>query len=64
MLKAVAHTIEVYELDVMGVLMLANPIAESLFRDRGYESHDTKRLLEQLRAVGPNLGQGEEGHIE
>lgn len=63
MLTAVAHTIQVYELDVMRVLMLINPIAESLFRDQGYESHDWDQLLDQLAAVGLNLGKDAESQL-
>lgn len=64
MLAAVAHAIQTCELDVMGVLTLINPVAESLFRDQGYESHDGKRLLGQLRTAELRFGEEADDHVE
>ncbi|KFG83680.1 hypothetical protein MANI_028488 [Metarhizium anisopliae] len=51
-LAAIARVIQVVHSDLMSILHLANPIAEKLFQNHGYQDYDTKQLLEKLRAFG------------
>ncbi|KAF5127077.1 Aurovertin biosynthesis cluster transcription factor aurF [Metarhizium anisopliae] len=51
-LAAIARVVQVVHSDMMSILNLANPIAEKLFQNHGYQDYDTKQLLEKLRAFG------------
>ncbi|KAK8915240.1 Aurovertin biosynthesis cluster transcription factor aurF [Metarhizium anisopliae] len=51
-LAAIARVIQVVHSDMMSILNLANPIAEKLFQNHGYQDYDTKQFLEKLQAFG------------
>lgn len=61
MLESVGRTIEATEPHIMALLKLVTPITESLFCNRGYESHDTRLLMEQVKATSLHLAEAWDG---
>ncbi|KAG5951669.1 hypothetical protein E4U53_002539 [Claviceps sorghi] len=53
MIQALPAAIQNYEPKVTQVLNVVNPIAKSLFHDRGYRTHAVDDVLRQVKALGP-----------
>lgn len=64
MLEAIGSTIQESVPNIMDILQLVNPIAESLIHNYGYKNHDAKKLLQEARTFDQLLGEvDEEGDI-
>nr|A0A0M4LAF6.1 RecName: Full=Aurovertin biosynthesis cluster transcription factor aurF; AltName: Full=Aurovertin biosynthesis cluster protein F [Calcarisporium arbuscula]ALD83632.1 putative transcriptional factor [Calcarisporium arbuscula] len=59
MINEIKLAIQRSETGLMSLLSLANPIAESLFLDQGYDGHNAEQVLKALRAARLEVAPGE-----
>ncbi|EFY94066.2 hypothetical protein MAA_10470 [Metarhizium robertsii ARSEF 23] len=63
MLRGIADAIRSSEPASVGILKLVTPVADSLFSNHGYASHDTEQLLRELGTFQLPVLEDEDGHV-